>query len=142
MDRSVSSTVRPVAIQPGKSGTYAEKFAPASSITIAYFIGTSLILETSLLKDTVESSGCQVVRWFAGNRHTTRFALMLQLTMTSATGYLVPSVFPQQSKCLSNFHSPRLTERRIRGYARNSAICRLTSRIAGPIATLSACTAV
>jgi hypothetical protein len=37
---SVSSTVEPVATQPGKSGTYAEKLAPASSITIADFEDT------------------------------------------------------------------------------------------------------
>ncbi len=68
MAASVSFTVEPVAAQPGKSGTYAEKFAPASSITTAYFMGVSLILKASLFKDTVESSGCQSVAKYAASR--------------------------------------------------------------------------
>ncbi len=108
---SVSSTVEPVATQPGKSGTYAEKLAPASSITIAYFIGESLILQASLFKDTVEGSRCQVVRRLSRNSYTAKLARMLVLSMTSATGNFVPTVFPQHSKYCSDFHSPRLAGR-------------------------------
>lgn len=54
---SVSSIVDPVATQPGKSGTYAENFAAASSIPIAYFIGVSITLEASSLKETDQGTG-------------------------------------------------------------------------------------
>jgi hypothetical protein len=35
MDRSASAGVAPVATQPGRSGTYAEKLVPAFSMTMA-----------------------------------------------------------------------------------------------------------
>jgi hypothetical protein len=85
--------------------------APASSITIAYFIGESLIPQASLFKDTVEGSRCQVVRRLSRNSYTANLARMLVLTMTSATGNFVPTVFPQHSKYYSDFHSPRLAGR-------------------------------
>ena len=63
---SVSGTVDPVAMQPGKSGTYAEKFRPASSIIIAYRMGISLNLKARLFEDTLESTGRQHSSTFAG----------------------------------------------------------------------------
>ena len=64
-------------MQPGRSGTYAEKLAPASSITIAYRIGESRIFKACLFKDTVEGAWCQVVRKLAGYRDVTGLTLVL-----------------------------------------------------------------
>jgi len=74
-------------------------------------MGESLILQTSLLKDTVEASRCQVVSWLSRDSYTARFARVLELTMTSAPGSFVPAIVPQHSKYCSHFHSPRLTGR-------------------------------
>ncbi len=89
---SVSATVEPVATQPGKSGTYAEKLAPASSITIAYFIGESPILQASLFKDTVEGSRCQVVRRFSRNSYTVSLAVESGISLILVNG---DRVWPQ-----------------------------------------------
>src|SRR5688572_24357827 len=82
---SVSARVVPVATQPGRSGTYAQKFEPAFSMTTAYRIAIALISsQTGLLEDTVERAGGQIVAGLARNGHPARLGGMLELTMATA----------------------------------------------------------
>ncbi len=76
-------------------------------------MGESLILKSSLFKDTVEGAGCQVVRGLTRDSYTTGLVLVLKLAMASATSDLVPSILAQHSKYRSHLHSPRLTGRRL-----------------------------
>ena len=72
-------------------------------------MGQSLILKSSLFKDTVEGAGCQVVRALTRDSYTAGLVLVLKLVMASATGNLGPSIIFQHSKHCPHLHSPRLT---------------------------------
>lgn len=106
---SVSANVVPVATQPGRSGTYAEKFEPAFSMTTAYRIAVTLISsQAGLLEDTVERARCQIVAGLARNGHPASLGGMLELTMATANCDKEPPIIMQQTEQGTHFHPPTL----------------------------------
>lgn len=108
---SVSFRDAPVATHPGKSGTYAEKFDPASSITIAYRMGKLLMFKPCLFKNTVESARCQVVGELAGNSHATGLRFVFKLAVTATPTNFCPPILTQHTKQCPYLHAPTMTGR-------------------------------
>jgi len=106
---SVSASVVPVATQPGRSGTYAEKFEPAFSMTTAYRITVTLVSsEARLLEDTVERARCQIVAGLARNGDPAKLRGVLELTMATANCNKEPPIIMQQTEQGTHFHPPTL----------------------------------
>jgi hypothetical protein len=59
---------------------------------------------TGLLKDTIQRSRRQVIAGFACNGHTTRFRLVLELSMAALGCDEEPAIFLQFVQYIADFH--------------------------------------
>lgn len=68
-------------------------------------------LQTSLLQDAVQRAGRKVVARLARDRDAAGLARVLELPVTAARGYQVPSIAFKHTKNLTDLHDRRITGR-------------------------------
>jgi hypothetical protein len=66
---------------------------------------SSSSLDLGLFEDAVQRSGRKIIGWLAGDRHATELGRMLELPMTPAGRFEVPTIVSEYSKHLAYFHS-------------------------------------
>src|SRR3972149_8566070 len=97
---SLSCVVCPVAMQPGRSGEYAETPVSVGSMRIRNRCMRLLRLrvrQASLPQHTLHCANGDVVVAMAGYGHSARFDGMLELVMTSPGLRKVPAVLVEQA---------------------------------------------
>ena len=68
----------------------------------------SSLLQTSLLENTAQGAGSQIVARFARDSDAPWFAWMLELPVTAPSGHQEPAILGQQSEDFADFHVARL----------------------------------
>ena len=101
---STSDFVVPVATQPGKSGEKADKLLGVFSMTIKYFGGIVLILQSGLPQDAIERAWRNIVLRMPCNSHPSQFSRMLVLTMAALLSNQNPPIVLDNTQNLPNRH--------------------------------------
>ncbi len=101
---STSVCVEPVATQPGRSGTNADKLLGIFSMTIKYMACMVLVFQLSLSQDAIESTGSKVLLRVPSNRHPPRFDWMFELAMAAFLSDHYPTVALDCTLNFANSH--------------------------------------
>src|SRR3954452_21279306 len=109
MSRSTSSAVSPVATHPGRSGTYAAKFVPASSMTIAYRLITPppSIRPAGLFEDAGERPRRHGVTRLSRDVAPAGLGRVLELSVAALGLDSHPAVGAEPPQYLTHLHNTR-----------------------------------
>src|SRR6266700_2660581 len=101
---STSWRVCPDAMQPSRSGEYAENPVAVSSTTIKYFF---IFLDLAVSRRCCKTRS-QIVPRLSGDRNQSRFRRMLVLAMTATSPVQIPTILFEHPDYISYLHlTPR-----------------------------------